>query len=288
MFDELEALEALYTHGTMYKAGRAVHITQSAVSKRIASLQLRLRKRLVERHGRRVELTPVALRLLERARPMLHDIKNLVVEEDAEASGRIVIDVSVSVLVSWAANALARAVRKIPGLELSVNAYHASISVERVRSGESMVALVQGTGRIAKDLSSLLVFNQEMVIIPSKLERFKITPRMKVPVLSMESGAEASQYIEECIEAGRKKWGFIIEPATRVQSFSAIVQLARAGFGHGLAPRGVAHSLGLTDKQLIDIPSPGISVPVSLIGRRTTLARPNVQKLYETLLKERE
>ena len=49
MIDNLEALVALAECGTMSKAALRLSITQSAVSKRIANLQVQLGKPLVER-----------------------------------------------------------------------------------------------------------------------------------------------------------------------------------------------------------------------------------------------
>ena len=67
MIAYIEALAALADQGTMGKAGMRLRITQSAVSKRIAALETELGKKLVERRGRRLKLTPAGVRLLEKA-----------------------------------------------------------------------------------------------------------------------------------------------------------------------------------------------------------------------------
>lgn len=284
MIDNFEALAALADHGTMARAAYAIHITQSAVSKRIANLESIIGKKLIEPRGRRVELTPTALRLLERSRPLLAELKELCFEEHAEATGRIMIDVSVSVLISWGAEALADVRDRCPELDLVVNSYHASVSCERVRSGESMVALVQGESSIAPDLIALPVMAQTMVLIPSGLNRFAFPKGGAVlPILAMETKAEAWHYMNRDFKANQASWGFVVKPERYLQSFSAIAQMARAGFGHGVVPRGVARTLGIPDRKAIKFPHPGVKVPVSLIGRRSTLSRPVVQKFYKAL-----
>ena len=286
MMDNLLALAALADQGSMHKAALSLHITQSAVSKRISNLQYQLNKKLIEPRGRKVELTPLAFRLLERARPLMAELKELFIEEQAEASGTLVIDISVSVLLSGGAKALARVKERLPQLQFQVSAYHASVAVERVRSGESVVALVQGTSQIAPELSALPVFEQEVVIVPSALKPFKLKSSSAVEVLAMEERTEAWAFISKGIKELNALRGIKIVPKSRLQSFSAIAELARAGFGHGLVPHGVARALNIPDSKIISLPDPKIKIPVSLIGRQSTLARPMLQKFYAILSSE--
>ena len=55
---------------------------------------------------------------------------------------------------------------------------------------------------------------------------------------------------------------------------AGIVQLARAGLAHALAPESMARALGVPEEAIVRLPAPGLSRPVSLVGRRATLARP--------------
>ena len=70
MFANLEALAALAKEGTMSRAALVLKISQSAVSKRIHSLEDELGRTLLEARGRRVHLTPFACRLLETSQPL--------------------------------------------------------------------------------------------------------------------------------------------------------------------------------------------------------------------------
>jgi len=76
-----------------------------------------------------------------------------------------------------------------------------------------------------------------------------------------------------------KQWGFTIEVSRTLQSFNTIVQMAR----HGLVPEGVAHALGIRPHQLVHLPEPTLTRPVSLIGRPTSLSLPVVQHFYQAL-----
>ncbi len=286
MFDQLEALIALAEQGTMRRAALSLHISQSAVSKRIQGLEYALKNKLIEPQGRKVILTPFALRYLARARPLISELKEIAREKAADENGLISIDVSVSVLISWGAAALAEAKKKLPGLTLVVNAHHASVAVERVRSGDSLLALVQGESTNARDLVAKPLFKQELAIVPSGLKRFTFPHSGDLPLIMIEAHTEAWQYIKRGISQGQKEWGIKMIAERTLQSFSAITQMARAGFGHGLVPRDVALTLGISPKKLVEIPEPRLCIPVSLIGRRSTLSRPLVQKLFDVLAKQ--
>ncbi len=59
------------------RSGSEFALTQSAVTKRIQSLQNDLGFRLTEPEGRKLRLTAEALQYIERARPLFLELKNL-------------------------------------------------------------------------------------------------------------------------------------------------------------------------------------------------------------------
>ena len=281
MISNLEALIALIDAGTMQRAAHVLHVTQSAVSKRIAELERRLDRRLIEPRGRKVVLTTEGLRLVAGARPLIEELRALVSTPESADKGHVTVEVSGSVLISWGAAALARAMRELKTITVDVRTNHASVAVERVRSGMSMVAIAQGRSTIAPDLSYLPLYEENLVIIPSRLKRFSWPTRGALPVLAIEGHTEAWHFTKRAMR--EVAWGFNLQVVGELQSFSAIVQMARAGFGHGLAPEEVARAFGIPSRALMRLPAPGLAIPVSLIGRKTTLGLPLVQRLYHAL-----
>jgi DNA-binding transcriptional LysR family regulator len=84
---ELAALMAVAREGSFTRAARALSMPKSTVSKRIASLEARLRMRLLQRTTRAVAVTDAGRVLIERAARILADL------EDA---GRAVMDLQAS------------------------------------------------------------------------------------------------------------------------------------------------------------------------------------------------
>ncbi len=84
---QLRHLIALADGGSFSKASQAVHLTQPALSRSIKALEAELGQLLVDRIGRRVELTPMGRDLLDRARELVLDAQALQSRARATARG---------------------------------------------------------------------------------------------------------------------------------------------------------------------------------------------------------
>lgn len=273
MIDQLEALAALAEHGTMRSAATRLRISQSAVTKRLDALEAQLGVRLRERAGRRVRLTQVAERLLERTRPLLAELRLAVVGERAVAAGWLVIGVSESILASWGPRVLADVRRRRPELRFRLNAHRSPVAVDLVRSGEYMLALVAGAEDAAGELARETLFAEELVIVPSGLAKLALRRGSNLPVLSIEPGSATGRALRAPLARLARERGIRLEPEASIQSYTAVVQLARAGFGHGLVPRSLALALGVARSDLVSLPEPGLHRPIQLVSRAATLAR---------------
>ena len=74
---QLEHLLALADSGSFSRAATQMHLTQSALSRSIQSLEDELGGRLIDRIGKRNELTPLGLTVVARARRMVLDAADL-------------------------------------------------------------------------------------------------------------------------------------------------------------------------------------------------------------------
>ena len=77
-FRQLEHLVLLADHGHFGRAAKTGHVTQSTLSASIKELENTLQASLVDRTKRRVVLTPLGLEIVERARRLLNEGKDLV------------------------------------------------------------------------------------------------------------------------------------------------------------------------------------------------------------------
>jgi len=273
MIANLEALAAVAELGTLRSAALRLRVSQSAVTKRLDALEAQVGAALRERVGRRVRLTPAAERLLERARPLLAELRAAVAGERSQAAGWLVLGVSESILASFGPRVLAEVRRRRPEIALRLNAHRSPVALDLVRSGEYMLAWVAGAAPAGGDLECVALGDEEMVLVPSGLEKLALRRGSVVPVLSIEPGSATGRALRAPLARLARERGLRIEAETTVQSYAAVVQLARAGFGHGLAPRSLALALGVPRSALLRIPAPGLTRPLSLVARARTLAR---------------
>ena len=283
MIDNLEALVALAECGTMSRAALRLSITQSAVSKRIANLQGQLGRPLIERSGRRVQLTPYAQHVLQRTRPLLGELREALSEEVADNTGQLSVAIAAAILIGWGAEVLAKVRHENPGIRLRINTYRGPEAIERVRSGEFMVGICFGRSENTPDLEASYIVDETMVIVPSDLRRFEFPAAGELRVLTTPPQSETWRFIERQIHLGERRWGVHVQVENTMESFQSVTQMARAGFGHGLVPLGVARTLGVSAAKLVRFPDPGLSIPISLCGRRSTLARPLVRTFLDAL-----
>ncbi|MDE2888805.1 MAG: LysR family transcriptional regulator [Gemmatimonadota bacterium] len=285
MIENIETLAALSEAGTMTKAGTRLRISQSAVSKRIDTLESVLGRKLVEPVGRRVRLTAAGIQLLEKTAPFMAALKEAVADESPVQGSRLVIGISESILSSWGSRVLAGVVRAIPQLELDINAHRSPVVIDHVRSGEYMLAICAELREYSADMTSEHLVDEPMVLVPSGLKPFRLRRDTTLNIITIEPHATTWRHLEHRIRALSGEWNIQIDAAQTLQSFAGIVQMARSGFGHGLAPVGIARALGIPDRVLIRFPEPGLSRPIALVGRSTTFARPIVRSFHRILRK---
>lgn len=282
VIENLETLITLSKTGTMLETATVLKISQSAVSKRIAALERHYERALVERHGRRVVLTAEGTRLVEKVTPLVVELRSVFLEEPTLARGKIILGVSEAILASWGPKLFGRVRGSMPELEFEFHAQRSPIVLDRIRSGEYMAGLCTGSAEADTDLVSEVLRLEPMVILPSGLDDAPMLDVAELPVITIESRSGAWASIEEDM----RRLG--IRRETSLESFFAVAQMALAGFGHGLVPRGVARTLGVPDARCIDLGRRGLNRPVRFVARKSMFSRPLVRNFHRALARELE
>lgn len=280
MIENLETLITLSKTGTMLETATVLKVSQSAVSKRIAALERHYDRPLVERLGRRVVLTANGTRLVERVTPLVTELRSVFLEEPSLQRGKIILGVSEAILASWGPALFARVREARPEIEFEFHAQRSPIVLDRIRSGEYMVGLCTGSAEADTDLVSEILRLEPMVLIPSALAPFDELDWDELPVVTIESRSGAWASIEEDM----RRLG--IRREVSLESFFAAAQMALAGFGHGLVPRGVARTLGVPLDRCIDMGRRGLNRPVRFVARKSMFSRPLIQGFHAALAEE--
>jgi DNA-binding transcriptional LysR family regulator len=140
-----------------------------------------------------------------------------------------------------------------------------------------MLGICTGSPDADNDLLSEVIRREPMVILPSGLKSIDYRVGDPLDVITIESRSGAWQSIEDAMRR------LNLHRRVSLESFFSVAQMARAGFGHGLIPLGVARTLGVPDAALIPLDTAGLNRPVRFVARKSMFARPLVQSFYRSV-----
>ena len=120
----LQAFMAVYHQGSITRAAEQLHLTQPAISKRIAALEKQLDIRLFERFGRQLLPTPAAgvlLHTAERWQDEARQLRQQLQHTQEKIAGELNIGVSHYIGLHHLADVLRRFVQRYPAVQLRVS-----------------------------------------------------------------------------------------------------------------------------------------------------------------------
>lgn len=274
MIEGLEALLALERTGTISEAAAQLRLTQSAVSKRIQSLSDSMKFAVIEPDGRRVRLTPKGQALLDKARPLISELKNLKHLQIESEMNQFSIGVSDSIAASWGPRLLRLAQKKVKNFELQIHVHRSTLVEENVKLGRYHLGLCVSADHDGQFVSEL-ISEESLVLLHSKFDTDSISKQL----ITIEPNSATWKVVGEKIQKHPrlKNYNFVY-----VESFAAIVQMVQEGFGHGLVPIGVALTMG-APKKATQLLIPGIKREIRLISRKNISLLPSIQSFAEAL-----
>ncbi len=141
----LLAFIAVAETGSFSLAAERLNLTQPAISKRVAALELHLGARLFDRIGRRVDTTEAGQALLPRAGRILREIADTersLRDLDGSVGGRLAIGTSHHVGLHRLPPILRQYARAYPGVELEIRFMDSEKAHETVAAGGLELAVV--------------------------------------------------------------------------------------------------------------------------------------------------
>lgn len=277
ILDGIEALAALEQCGTVSEAAIRLRLTQSAVSKRIQALEKTMGVRIVEPDGRRVKLTSEGVNLVERARPVLADLRTLTQPVRAEGVSTLSLVLADSIAASWGPHVVAEALRGLTDLELELHAHRTVLLIESVRLGRYHIGLSTDTPA-AKDLIHHPVIVEPFAFINSGYAK---KAAKGAPLIVIEPTSATWRAIEP--KLGRHHPELLARRIVPVESFSVALQMIKAGFGDGIAPIGLVMEMRL-ERGCFRL-LPGVERQVSLSTRKTVNQLASFQRLREGIVR---
>jgi len=141
----LRAFLAIVDQGSFSEAAEQLHITQPAISKRLAALEVQLGAELVDRSQRQLKLTDAGTRLLPHARRILDEIHNARIAlspSTREVAGKLQIIASHHIGLHHLPNWLRRFKRDYPQVSLDLQFMESDAAYAQMRKRGAELAFV--------------------------------------------------------------------------------------------------------------------------------------------------
>jgi DNA-binding transcriptional LysR family regulator len=139
----LQSFVAVVEFGSLAEAARRLDLTPAAIAARIHELELDLGSPLIKRAGRSVRPTEAGVKILDRARAVLRDVRDLrAVAGDGKSLGELRLGVFVSAMISVLPPVLKGLYARHPELNVFVELGHSVDLCRQVSAGALDAAIV--------------------------------------------------------------------------------------------------------------------------------------------------
>lgn len=246
------------------RAAERVHISQSGISAQIRRLEDQLGATLIDRSGRTARLTPAGSAALEHARAVLAAagaVRQAVEEVSGLLRGRLSVGMVTACTVAPLFDALAAFHSAHPAVELSLLEDGSDRLIERVRQGETDLALVGATA-MPDGLEGFPVVSERLVAaFPpghplTRTRRVTLADVAAHPVVCLPTGTG----VRSVFDRGCATRGVRPDVALQASAPNAVAGLAARGLGVAVlsASMVVPHQQALRALEISDLDAPAL------------------------------
>ncbi len=259
----LQSFVTVVESGSFAQAARRLDLTPTAVAARIKALEETLGLSLIKRAGRSVRPTEAGMRILERARALLRDARDLAALAEDEASfGELRLGVFVSAMTSVLPPVLKRVYDRYPSLSVFVMPGASVDLCHRVAAGELDAAIVvEPQFAIGKSVRWQSIMEEPLVVVaPAAMKGRDPHDLLRTqPFIRYDRSVLGGQLADRYLRDQR------IVPHQRLEmdSLLGVAALVDQGLGVALLPDW--SSLWSARYALTRIPLPG-RAPVRRVG----------------------
>ncbi|NWB99761.1 LysR family transcriptional regulator [Pseudomonas gingeri] len=218
-------------------AADQLHLTQAAISNRIASLEDEIGMRLFDRDTRELKLTAVGTRLIDYAERML-DLEQeirLLGRPESELLGLVRIGAIDSVVHTWLIDFLKVLQSTYPGIEVQFTSETSAGVYKALCDGVIDIALqthpLDGEG--ITNIPCLSIATGWIAANDTHIDpEHPLLDLLRLPTITMSLGSQPHHALRELY----RRTGIPAGKSHHMSSISAILQLVQSGFGNALVP----------------------------------------------------
>jgi len=283
----VQAFIAIADHGSFQKAAGRLHITQTALTRRLQNLEAMLGVKLVERTTRSVALTRIGREFLPQGRRLLSDLASALTEirETGKAERG---DVSIACVPTVGVQYLPRVIQEYsarhPNNRIKI-LDHASAGVaEAVLRREAEFGITIG-GPHHPELASVPLLEDRFVLIcrddhplakRKKLSWKQLEPH---PLIFVGAVSGNRPLLDSALEARNLK----LQSYYEVQRSSTAVGLVAEGVAAAIVPSLALQRGAYPRIRVVALTDPVVSRTLVLVSRKASHLSPAAQALYDTI-----
>lgn len=282
----LHAFVTIADNGSFSLAADQLHLTQPAVSKRVATLEEDLSVRLFDRLGRTVRLTEAGAVLLPRARRILAEVddsRRALRNLSGVVTGSLTLATSHHIGLHRLPPVLRTFTARYPQVRLDMRFMDSEIACAVVLRGEVELAIVTLPPQVEPPLEALPLWLDSLVAVASRAhplaELVNVVPqRLQEHAAILPSEATFTRRI---VEDELKRLGVEISVAFATNYLETIKMMVAVGLGWSVLPRT------MLDGDLVELPIAGLHLERTLgVVRHTGHTLSNAASALLTILQD--
>jgi DNA-binding transcriptional LysR family regulator len=286
----VQAFIAVADQGTFSRAAESLHITQTALSRRLQNLEAFLGVKLVERTTRSVALTRIGEEFLPQARRLLTDLASALVEI-RETGKALRGDVTIACVPTVGVQYLPRIVRQYAALHprnrLRILDHSSSGVAAAVLRREAEFGInMQGAAH--PELTSIPLLEDRLVLVcrddQPLARRRRLAWKALAPYAVILPGHESGNRPQLDLVLERHK--LKLQAFYEVQRSSTAVGMVAKGVGVAVVPALAVQSDAYPGLRVIPLVEPVVSRTIVLLSRTRAQLTPAAQALYDLIRKQ--
>lgn len=259
----LKAFIAVAELASFSLAGEQLHLTQPAVSKRIATLESHLECRLFDRIGRTVRLTESGQALLPRAQKILQSVRDTqqaIHNLSGSISGKLRLATSHHIGLHHLPIILRRFTADFPEVELELGFMDSEQAYEAVHRGDAELAVVTLAPSQPPDIETLPIWQDPLSVVVSPQhplahnQKISIEELANLPAILPDLNTYTGQLIQKLF--AQKNLKLNLSMATNY--LETIKMMVSIGLGWSILPST------MIDQQLCSIQVPALQASRTL------------------------
>ena len=243
----LQAFISVAENASFSAAADALHLTQPAVSKRIASLEAELNNRLFDRIGRQIQLTEAGRALLPRAQSIINEVQDsqrAISNLSSSVAGQLHIGTSHHVGLHRLPPVLRNYNQSFPDVELDMQFLDSEQACKAVLHGDLELGIVTLPPDNTDPLTLIPLWNDPLHIVTSKDHPLATATNIQLqslanhPAILPARGTFTREVIEEMLQPSDIK----LQVRLSTNYLETIRMMVEIGLGWSVLPETMLHS----------------------------------------------